>query len=120
MSIFNNCSQSDETTTDVNSYRNSRSSLFAHKLVLGFPLLNGELSFGGEYSSVDRRTHYQVKPKVADNQNEKVKEAISSVFIDYNHAFGPLTLQIGMRYEYNDFNYYDNDLYVAEQSKTYG
>lgn len=120
MSIFNDCSQSEETTTDVNSYRNNRNSLLAHKLVLGFPLLSGELSFGGEYSSVNRRSHYQVEPNVADNQNEKVKESMSSVFIDYNRAFGSLTLQAGVRYEYNDFNYYDNDMYVAEQSKTYG
>lgn len=106
--------------TLVNSYRNSRNSMLASKLVLSVPLLNGSLSFGGEYSSVNRPTLYQVEPEVVDNENDKVKESMTSAFVDYNRVFGPLTVQAGLRYEYIDFNYYNNGLYVAEQSKTYG
>lgn len=29
-------------------------------------------------------------------------------------------MQAGLRYEYNDFDYYDNDAFIAGQSKTYG
>ena len=94
--------------------------MLASKLVLSVPLLNGSLSFGGEYSSVNRPTLYQVEPEVVDNENDKVKESMTSAFVDYNRVFGPLTVQAGLRYEYIDFNYYNNGLYVAEQSKTYG
>ena len=112
--------QAETETLNVNSYRNNRNSMVASKLVLSFPLLKGSLSFGGEYSSVNRCMHYRVEPEVADNENEKVKESMTSTFIDYNHSFGPLTLQAGLRYEYNDFDYYDHDVYIAAQSKTYG
>lgn len=118
--VLDERNQAETETSNVNSYRNNRNSMVASKLVLGFPLWKGSLSFGGEYSSVNRRMHYRVEPEVADNENEKVKESMTSAFIDYNRSFGPLTLQAGLRYEYNDFNYYDHDVYIAAQSKTYG
>ena len=117
---INERSQAVAETSEVNSYRDSRNSMVASKLVLSVPLLKGSLSFGGEYSAVNRRTLYRVEPELADNENEKVKEAMTSAFVDYTRTFGPLTLQAGLRYEYNDFDYYDHDLYIAEQSKTYG
>lgn len=40
--------------SQADSYRNNRNSLVASKLVLGFPLFKGELSVGGEYSSLNR------------------------------------------------------------------
>lgn len=111
---------SQTATSDVSTYRNSRNSMVASKLVMSVPLLKGSLSFGGEYSSVNRRMRYNVEPEVTDNENEKVKESMTSAFVDYSRAFGRLTAQVGLRYEYNDFNYYDNGLYVDDQSKTYG
>lgn len=107
-------------TPDVNSNRNSRNSMIASKLVLSLPLMKGSLSFGGEYSSVNRRMRYFVEPEVTDNEKEKVKESMTSAFVDYSRVFGSLTVQAGLRYEYIDFNYYDHESYVADQSKTYG
>ncbi|WP_238314569.1 outer membrane beta-barrel family protein [Segatella albensis] len=112
--------QTETEKSDVCSYRNNRNYLLASKLVLSIPLLNGTFSLGGEYSHVNRRSHYQVEPEVVDNEKEKVKESMTSAFVDYSHSFGQLTMQAGLRYEYINFDYYDNDLYIAEQSKTYG
>ena len=113
-------SQTDTTTPDVNSRRDNRNSMIASKLVLGIPLLKGTLSFGGEYSSVNRRMHYNVEPEVTGNENEKVKEAMTSAFADYSRMFGQVMVQAGLRYEYIDFDYYNNGTYAADQSKTYG
>ena len=112
--------QTETEKSDVCSYRNNRNYLLASKLVLSIPLLNGTFSLGGEYSHVNRRSHYQVEPEVVDNEKEKVKESMTSAFVDYSRSFGQLTMQAGLRYEYINFDYYDNDLYIAEQSKTYG
>lgn len=112
--------QADTATPDVNSRRDSHNSMLASKLVLSIPLLKGTLSFGGEYSSVNRRMHYNVEPEVTDNENEKVEEAMTSAFADYSRTFGQLTVQAGLRYEYIDFDYYNNGSYAADQSKTYG
>ena len=113
-------SRAGAETADVNSYRNNRNYMLASRLVLDCPLLSGSLSFGGEYSLVNRRMGYAVIPEVADNENEKVREYMASAFVDYSRTCGPLTVQAGLRYEYNDFGYYDHGLYVASQSKTYG
>lgn len=110
----------DAETPDVNSCRDNRNSMVASKLVLGIPLLKGTLSFGGEYSLVNRRMHYNVEPEVTDNENEKVKESMTSAFLDYSRQFGKLSMQAGIRYEYVDFDYYNDGAYVAGQSKTYG
>lgn len=107
-------------TTAVNSYRNNRNAMVASKLVLSLPLWKGALSFGGEYSHVNRHMHYTIVPEVTSNENDKVRESMTSAFLDYSRAFGPLQLQAGLRYEYNDFDYYDNDVFVSDQSKTYG
>ena len=112
--------QEDAETPDVNSCRDNRNSMVASKLVLGIPLLKGTLSFGGEYSLVNRRMHYNVEPEVTDNENEKVKESMTSAFLDYSRQFGKLAMQAGIRYEYVDFDYYNGGAYVADQSKTYG
>lgn len=108
------------STTDVSSYSNNRSAMVASKLVLSLPLWKGELSFGGEYSRVNRHMHYTIVPEMTSNENEKVLESMTSAFLDYSRVFGPLQMQAGLRYEYNDFDYYDNDAFVSEQSKTYG
>ncbi len=112
--------QAETETTDVSSYRNNRNSLLASKLVLSVPLLKGSLSFGGEYSLVNRRMHYRIEPEVTENEDEKVEESMTSAFVDYSRTFGPLAVQAGLRYEYNDFDYYDHGQRSAEQSKTYG
>lgn len=118
--VLDEYSQAETEKSDVCSYRNNRNSLLASKLVLSIPLLNGTFSLGGEYSQVNRRSHYQVEPEVVDNEKEKVKESMTSAFVDYSRRFGQLALQAGLRYEYIDFDYYNNELYIAEQSKTYG
>ena len=105
--------------SQADSYRNNRNSLVASKLVLGFPLFKGELSVGGEYSSLNRRMLYTIVPEVTSNENEKVKESMTSAFVDYTRSFGALSVQAGLRYEYNDFDYYTNEIRIDLQSKTY-
>ena len=103
--------------SQADSYRNNRNSLVASKLVLGFPLFKGELSVGGEYSSLNRRMLYTIVPEVTSNENEKVKESMTSAFVDYTRSFGALSVQAGLRYEYNDFDYYTNEIRIDLQSR---
>lgn len=110
---------SDPDTSFVSSLRRNQNSLLASKLVLSVPLWKGSLEVGGEYSSMHRRMRYNVVPEVTDDENEKVRETMSSAFVSYGRKFGPLAAQIGLRYEHVDFNYYSAGTYVPAQSKTY-
>ena len=105
----------------VNSTTSKYNRLIASKMVLSYPLLDGDLSVGGEYSFTNRNTNYAIIPNtLADNVIDRIKEGMASAFVTYNRDFGKLNMEVGLRYENVDFKYYDDGKYMAEQSKTYG
>lgn len=106
---------------DVTTNNVPRSNLVASKLVVTAPLLGGEFSFGGEYSYSTRKSVYSVVPKgIIDDDRSRTEEGLATAFVEYARQFGPLNAQVGLRYEHVDFDYYEDDAYVAEQSRTYG
>ena len=106
---------------DVTTNNVPRSNLIASKLVLTAPLFGGSLSFGGEYSYSTRKSVYTVLPKgIIDDDRSRTEEGLATAFVEYARQFGPLSAQVGLRYEHVDFDYYEDDAYVAEQSRTYG
>ena len=105
----------------VNSTTSKYNRLIASKMVLSYPLFGGDLSVGGEYSFTNRNTNYAIIPNtLADNVIDRIKEGMASAFVAYNRDFGKLNMEVGLRYENVDFKYYDEGIYMAEQSKTYG
>lgn len=75
---------------------------------------------GGEYSYTNRNSLYTIVPTyLADDDKSRIKEGMSSAFITYDHDFGKLSVEAGLRYENIDFKYYQDGQYVAGQSKTY-
>ena len=106
---------------DVTTNNVPRGNLVASKLVVTAPLLGGEFSFGGEYSYSTRKSVYSVVPKgIIDDDRSRTEEGLATAFVEYARQFGPLSAQVGLRYEHVDFDYYEDDAYVAEQSRTYG
>ena len=106
---------------DVTTNNVPRGNLIASKLVITAPLFGGSLSFGGEYSYSTRKSVYTVLPKgIIDDDRSRTEEGLATAFVEYARQFGPLNAQVGLRYEHVDFDYYEDDAYVAEQSRTYG
>lgn len=98
----------------------SRNNLVASKLVLTYPLFGGILSFGGEYSYSVRNTLYSVLPTdLLEDDKSRIEEGMASAFVEYVRHFGPLSMQAGLRYENVDFDYYDNGVYIGEQSRVF-
>lgn len=98
----------------------SRNNLVASKLVLTSPLFGGTLSFGGEYSYSVRNTLYSVLPTdLLEDDKSRIEEGMASAFVEYVRHFGPLSVQAGLRYENVDFDYYDNGVYIGEQSRVF-
>lgn len=110
----------DEEHNDVTTQTDGLSSLIASKLVVTAPLLGGNFSFGGEYSYSERKTLYSVLPKgIIDDDNSRTEEGMASAFIEYARQIGPVGVQAGLRYENVNFDYYEDNVYKDEQSKTY-
>lgn len=105
---------------NVSTDKLTYNSLVASKLVLTAPLAGGELSFGGEYSTSSRRSTYNVLPKdIIDDEKARIRENMASGYLDYSRSLGKLYVQAGLRYEYVDFNYFDHEVRIAGQSRTF-
>ena len=106
---------------DVTTNTVPRSNLIASKLVLTAPLFGGELSFGGEYSYSTRKSVYSVVPKgIIDDDRSRTEEGLATAFVEYARQFGPVSAQLGLRYEDVNFDYYEDGKRIAEQSRAYG
>ena len=113
--------ESETKMQDISSIRRNYSNLFASKLVFNMPVLSGSFSVGGEYSISHRKSHYTTLPEnIVNNENSRIREGMTSAFIDYSRAFGRVSLQAGLRYEHIHFVYYDNGQRMDAQCKDYG
>ena len=111
---------STDELRNVSTDKLTYNSLVASKLVLTAPLAGGELSFGGEYSTSSRRSTYNVLPKdIIDDEKARIRENMTSAYLDYSRSLGKLYVQAGLRYEYVDFNYFDHGARIAGQSRTF-
>ncbi|MBM6961915.1 TonB-dependent receptor [Bacteroides caecigallinarum] len=108
-----------DTETEVNIFNKNDGTLYASKLVLSYPLWQGSLSFGGEYSHTDRTNVYTNKEGILDNDDSRIKEGSTAAFIDYSRSFGKIDVQAGVRYENVNFNYYEQGQRMDEQSRDF-
>lgn len=109
-----------EQQTEVNTQQNTQSDLLAARLVLTYPVLGGELGWGGEYSYSKRKNLYSALPAgLIDDDDSRINEYMTSVFIDYTRQIGNLSIQAGLRYEHVGFDYYEQSVLMSEQSRKY-
>lgn len=105
---------------EVKTQTKTDNKLLASKLVLTAPVWEGSLSVGGEYSGTRRSTDYTILPVgLIPESHNQFREYYSSAFAEYGRSFGPLDVNLGLRYEHVDFNYYNAGVRVAEQSRIY-
>lgn len=110
----------EPVTQQVSTLSDDLNNLVASKLVLTSPLFGGTLSFGGEYSYSVRKTLYGVLPAdVLEDDKSRIEEGMASAFVEYVRHLGPFSMQAGVRYENVDFDYYDDGVYVGEQSRVF-
>jgi len=108
---------SDQRT--VSTFNRTRNTLYAAKLVFSHSLFGGSVSFGGEYSHTARTNVYLNPEQILEDDDSKIKEGDLAAFAEYNRAFGDVSLQAGVRYEYVNFDYYEYGKRMDEQSKVY-
>ena len=104
---------------NVTSYNKDENTLYAAKLIISRPLWEGNLSFGGEYTYTDHTNTYINDQGILDNDYSNIEENAASAFLEYARSFGQLQATAGVRYEHITSNYYENDVRVDEQSRTY-
>ena len=111
------------TFRKVDNLTVSENRFWATKLIFSYPIGQGLLSAGGEYSHNNRKDAYSyaseesLPVKAADT---RIKEAAMSGFVEYGRKFGKLYAQLGLRYEYLNTGYYDFGKKQEDMSRRYG
>ncbi len=121
--------KTDENVTDLltqqtlSSYITSdgrtRNDLYAIKATAAHPLWGGQVSFGTEDSYTHRTNSYANPQHVVKDDENKINETLLAGFLEYNHQFGKLFMNAGLRYEHTNNNYYEYNKRMDEQSKNY-
>lgn len=111
------------TIRTIESDTKSSNNFWATKLIFSYPVWNGNLSLGGEYSYNHRTDAYSyiasdyVPVKATDT---KIDESSAAAFIDYGRAFGKVFVLAGLRYEHLKNDYYNFGKREDEVCRNYG
>ncbi len=111
------------TSRSIESNTKSGNNFWATKLIFSYPLWNGNISLGGEYSYNHRTDAYSytatdyVPVKATDTE---IKEKSSSVFLEYGRQFGKVFTQLGLRYEHLENDYFNFGKREDEVCRNYG
>lgn len=94
---------------DVNSTSLRRSTLWAGKLYLQFPLGKGELTVGTQdsytHTSLDYRMLNAEVSQYIPSSLTDARQTSAALFASWARAFGKLSLTVGARYEYVDYDF---------------
>ena len=122
----------EEITIDANNVRSnhdvknstkSSNNFWATKLILSYPVWEGNLSIGGEYSYNHRTDAYSflsaetLPVKATDTE---INEKSAAAFVEYGRQFGKLYAQVGLRYEHLTNDYFNFGVREDEVCRNYG
>ena len=107
----------------IESNTSSRNNFWATKLILSYPVWQGNLSAGGEYSYNHRTDAYSfsatasVPVKATDTE---INESSTAAFVEFGRRFGLVFAQVGLRYEHLKNDYYNFNEREDEVCRDYG
>lgn len=93
----------------IRSKSSAESRLYATKLVLSYPLWNGELDAGTEMTFAKRHNTYWIDKSTIANTDAHIKENNIAAFTQYGYDFRNWgKASIGLRYEHTLYDYVDD------------
>ena len=109
--------KNDDREIILDAFNKNR--LLAEKLVISYPLWNGKLELGEEYtnSSISYLTSY-IGTDISDGDTQ-VKENNFAGFTQITQKFGNLNIGLGVRFEYGNYKYYDGMNHNKDINRTY-
>lgn len=109
----------DPISVQVPAVSSNKNQFVATKAILEHPLWGGVASFGGEYSSNNRRNLYLSASSLTNSDRNKVHEQVISGFLEYKRRFGRFDTNLGLRYEHVESDYYQDGTLSNELSRSY-
>ncbi len=104
----------------VDAENKLRNRLFATKLILGREWLGGQLDFGAEYTNTHRNDDYLNPQNIVPTSYARLDEQRTSPFVQFKRLVkGVGQFTVGARYEFANFDYYQNGQHVDDQSRRF-
>ena len=107
----------------IESNTKSSNNFWASKLILSYPVWNGNFSVGGEYSYNHRTDAYTYNASEAvpvTATDTEINEKSEAAFMEYGRQFGKVFVQAGLRYEHLTNDYYNFGKREDEVCRDYG
>ena len=105
------------TSRNVHTHSDVISDWWGLKTTFFQQLGKGTIGYGVEVSNLHRTENYQ--DNVLSAFNAKNNETRSDTFLSFSYPIKKVNLKLGTRYEYADFDYYENEQKSEAKSKTY-
>ena len=105
------------TSRNVHTHSDVISDWWGLKTTFFQQLGKGTIGYGVEVSNLHRTENYQ--DNVLSAFNAKNNETRSDAFLSFSYPIKKVNLKLGTRYEYADFDYYENEQKSEAKSKTY-
>ncbi|GJQ04666.1 outer membrane beta-barrel family protein [Capnocytophaga canimorsus] len=103
---------------NVHTHSNAQANWLHTKTTFTQKLNKATLSYGAEFSTLTRDENYT--DNVLTTSLVENKELRSSGFVSFSRPIGKTNLKTGVRYEYADFEYFQNHTKDHVKSRTYG
>lgn len=111
---------SEATISKISSKSYIKNQMLAAKLVLGRQLFGGNMRIGIETIHTNRSDNYTIDgTAIISNTYSTLKETQIAPFAEYERNTPIGQINVGTRYEYVDFKYYNNGILKADQSRSF-
>ncbi len=111
-----------DTQQQIQTESRSRTDMYALKGVATGKILAGELNCGAEGIYTCSRQDYQAVQQAGNgipDSDTEARQKSGSLFASYRRSLGNLSGEVGVRYEYVDFRFYNAGVLSADDSRTY-
>lgn len=106
--------------TYITTTNRASNKLLASKIILSYPLDNGLIEAGSEYTYTRRNENFANIEQLLNDTDDRINESNTAVFAKYNLQWKAWALSAGIRYQFTRSDYYQNETKMKEQSRTYG
>lgn len=104
---------------DVHSVGDVKNRLAAGKLIVSLPLGKGTLAAGSEVTYTHRNDNYLNEENYVPTSRSRLEEMNAAGFVEYDLNLPWGDWSVGMRYEHDKFDYYEDEQHIDEQSRTF-
>lgn len=112
----------DDDKNDINSTDLRKSSLWAGKLYLSFPMAKGNFTIGTQDSYTRTTLDYRMlNPEISEyipSSFTEARQTSAAAFASWDRMFGSFSLSAGLRYEFTDYLFNINGVKNDEMSRT--